>query len=77
MTTEEASQNYLLARRRFFFSPSTDEGALREFEDASDLLPGDIAEGIENVAAEACKAYRSVLVREDAALASRWKRLRA
>jgi hypothetical protein len=65
MTTEEASQNYLLARRRFFSSPSTDENALREYEDAGDLLMATFAESMGNVAqaAEACKAYRRALIR--------------
>lgn len=65
ITTEEAGQNYLLARRRYWASPSTDENALREYEDASAALLETFAESIENVAqaAEACKAYRRALVR--------------
>lgn len=65
ITTEEAGQNYLFARRRYWASPSTDEGALREYDGASDLLLATFAESIENVAhaAEACKAYRHALAR--------------
>ncbi len=65
ITTEEAGQNYLLARRRYWASPSSDEAALREYDSASDLLLATFADSMENVAhaAEACKAYRRVLVR--------------
>jgi hypothetical protein len=65
ISSEEAGQNYLLAHRRFFSPPSTDENALREYEDASTALLATFAESIEKVtqAAEACKAYRCAPVR--------------
>jgi hypothetical protein len=65
ITTEEAGKNYLLARRRYWASPSSDEAALREYDGASDLLLATFADSIQNVAhaVEACKAYRRALVR--------------
>ena len=65
ITTEEAGQNYALARRKYWASPSTDEGALRGFEDAGDLLMAAFAESTGNLAqpAKAYKAYHLAHVR--------------
>ena len=64
MTTEEAGRRYLLAYRRFRASHSGDEEALREYEDAIDMLLATFADAMGNVshAAEACGWYCSALV---------------
>lgn len=65
ITTEEAGQRYLLARRRFLDSPSTDEDALRGYEDASDVLLATFVDSMASIsqAAKACELYRRTLVR--------------
>jgi hypothetical protein len=65
ITTEEAGQRYLLARRRFLASPSTDEDAFREYEDAGDVLLATFVDSMDNLAqaAKACESYRRALVR--------------
>lgn len=63
ITTEEAGQRYLLAYRRFFASHS-DEEALREYEDATDMLLATFVDtmGDVSLAAKACGSYCSALV---------------
>jgi len=65
ITTEEAGQRFLFAYRRFRTSHSGDEEALREYEDAIDMLLATFADAMGNVshAAEACGSYCSALVR--------------
>jgi len=65
LTTEEAGHRYLLAHRRFLASPSTDEDALREYEDASDTLLATFVDTMGNIsqAAKACLSYRRALIR--------------
>ena len=64
MTTEEAGQRYLFAYRRFRASHSGDEEALREYEDAIDMLLATFADTMGSVshAATACGLYCSALV---------------
>jgi len=64
MTTEEAGQRYLIAYRRFLASRSSDEEAIREYEDAIDMLLATFADGMGSVsqAATACGWYCSALV---------------
>jgi hypothetical protein len=65
ITTEEAGHRYLLAHRRFLASPSSDEDALREYEDAGDVLLATFVDSMQDTAqaAKACEAYRRALVR--------------
>jgi len=65
MTTEDAGQNFLLAYRRYWASPSTNQNALREYEVAGDVLLATFVDSMENIAhaAEACKAFRRALIR--------------
>ena len=65
ITTEEAGDRYLLARRRFLSSPPSDEDALREYKDAGDVLLGTFVDSMRETAqaAEAFELYRRALVR--------------
>jgi hypothetical protein len=65
LTTEEAGQRYFLARSRFLSSPSTDEDALREYEDAADVLLSTFVDSMDDIAqaAKACESYRRALIR--------------
>jgi hypothetical protein len=65
ITTEEAGHRYLLAHRRFLASPSTDEDALREYEDAGDVLLATFVDSMQDTAqaAKAFESYRRALVR--------------
>ena len=65
MTTEEASHRYLVARSRFLSSPSTDEDALREYEDAAAVLLATFVDSMDDIAqgAKACESYRRALIR--------------
>lgn len=65
ITTEEAGHRYLLAHRRFLASPSTDEDAVREYEDAGDVLLATFVDSMDNIAQadKACESYRRALIR--------------
>ena len=64
ITTEEAGQRYLLAYRRFLASHSSDEEAIREYEDAIEMLLATFVDTMEDIshAAKACGAYCGALV---------------
>ena len=65
ITTEQAGERYLLARRRFLGSPSSDEDALREYGDAGDVLLATFVDSMQDTAqaAKAFELYRRALVR--------------
>jgi hypothetical protein len=65
ITTEEAGHRYLRARQRFLASPCTDEEALREYQDAGDVLLVTFVDTMQNTAqaAKAFESYRRALVR--------------
>ena len=64
LTTEEAGRRFLVAYRRLRASHSGDAEALREYEDAIDMLLATFADTMGSVshAAEACGSYCSALV---------------
>jgi len=64
MTTEAAGRRFLLAYRRLRAAHSGDAEAVREYEDAIDMLLATFADSMGSVshAATACGWYCSVLV---------------
>ena len=64
LTTEEAGRRFLLAYRRLRAAHSGDAEALREYEDAIDMLLATFADSMGSVshAATACRSYCSALV---------------